>query len=341
MDGSLRPNNLLDEAPLAATCHQPDNAANVAGELWFSSRNRLLKMNLSETDTEPQILREFDEDITCIAGGTDGLVAIGFDNGRIVVERNGDSIEIPSVGRRNLKCPTALIFADGNRLIVCQGSTRVKPSEMTRDLMNLGVTGSVWSLDLNEHHHECLMDQLAFPYGVCFSSNNEEILVSECWRHRILKFHLNKDRPAKAVLKDLQGYPARIFRSVAGETMLCIFAPRNRLIEFVLKEKELRQQMIETIDPQYWIAPALKTGENFLEPLQQGSVKTMNIHKPWAPSFSYGLLVRLDGQENPVASYHSRANGKRHGITSCCEIQGRIFATSKGGDAILELTIDQ
>ena len=51
----------------------------------------------------------------------------------------------------------------------------------------------------------------------------------------------------------------------------------------------------------------------------------MGIHKPWAPSRSYGLVVRLDAAMRPVASFHSRANGHRHGVTSAIEV-GRARA---------------
>jgi hypothetical protein len=49
------------------------------------------------------------------------------------------------------------------------------------------------------------------------------------------------------------------------------------------------------------------------------------------------LVVKLDEQLRPVASFHSRANGSRHGITSVAEVGGRVFAASKGGNAILEI----
>jgi hypothetical protein len=63
----------------------------------------------------------------------------------------------------------------------------------------------------------------------------------------------------------------------------------------------------------------------------------MGINKPWAPSRSYGLLVRLDEDLQPAASFHSRANGLRHGLTSAIEVDDRILAASKGGDAIIAL----
>jgi hypothetical protein len=95
--------------------------------------------------------------------------------------------------------------------------------------------------------------------------------------------------------------------------------------------------MMREMERAHWIAPALASGASFLEPLQSGGVKTMGIHKPWSPSRSYGLVVRLDPALQPVASYHSRANGRRHGITSVIEAGGQVLAASQGGNAILAL----
>jgi hypothetical protein len=97
--------------------------------------------------------------------------------------------------------------------------------------------------------------------------------------------------------------------------------------------------MMREIAREHWIAPTLSSGTSFLEPLQCGGVKTMGMHKPWSPSRSYGLLVRLDRNLRPVASFHSRANGRRHGITSVITRDGRVLVTAKGGNAILELGV--
>ena len=121
------------------------------------------------------------------------------------------------------------------------------------------------------------------------------------------------------VLTKLPGYPARLAAGADGGAWLCLFAPRNRLIEFVLEEDAYRADMMREVAREHWIAPALSSGTSFLEPLQCGGVKTMGIHKPWSPTRSYGLLVRLDRNLRPVASFHSRANGRRHGITSVVE----------------------
>ena len=88
--------------------------------------------------------------------------------------------------------------------------------------------------------------------------------------------------------------------------------------------------MMEPIDPDVWLAPTLRSNQSLYEPLQAGGVKTLGIMKPWAPARSYGLVIRLDGDFQPIGSLHSRADGSRHGITSCMEHNGRLLMTVKG-----------
>ena len=66
------------------------------------------------------------------------------------------------------------------------------------------------------------------------------------------------------------------------------------------------------------------------EPTQQGGVKQLGVLKPWSPSRSYGLVARLDAALRPVVSFHSRANGRRHGVTSCLMWDGRLYFAAKG-----------
>ena len=64
--------------------------------------------------------------------------------------------------------------------------------------------------------------------------------------------------------------------------------------------------------------------------MQGGGLKQLGILKPWAPTRSYGLVVRRDAEGEPRASFHSRADGRRHGITSCVEADGRSAGDCKG-----------
>ena len=93
--------------------------------------------------------------------------------------------------------------------------------------------------------------------------------------------------------------------------------------------------MIAEVDPDFWIAPSLSSGKSFKEPLQAGGVIRLGVHKPWAPTRSYGLVIRLDREFQPVWSLHSRADGLRHGVTSVIEAEGRLLAASKGRGEIV------
>ena len=111
---------------------------------------------------------------------------------------------------------------------------------------------------------------------------------------------------------------------------LALFAPRSQLIEFVLSEDHYRKRMIDEIHPDHWVAPTLRAGRTPLEPTQQGGVKQLGVLKPWSPTRSYGLIARLDPTYRPIASLHSRANGRLHGVTSCLAFGGRVYFSAKG-----------
>ena len=151
------------------------------------------------------------------------------------------------------------------------------------------------------------------------------------WRHQLIEL---ADGRSRALLSDIPGYPARIALASTGY-WLAIFAPRSQLVEFVLREPRFRQRMMREVDPRFWVAPSLHHALDYREPLQSGAIKQLGELKPWAPSRSYGLIAGLDDGFDPIVSFHSRADGKRHGITSCVEADGRLLATSKGGNLIL------
>ena len=103
------------------------------------------------------------------------------------------------------------------------------------------------------------------------------------------------------------------------------------MVEFILTEEEYKNRMMAEIDPSLWVSPTYRSGKHIREPLQQSGIKTMGYLKPWAPAFSYGLVVRFDQDLIPLASYHSRTNGNFHGTTSVVvDERQNILVTSRG-----------
>ncbi|MCA0043356.1 SMP-30/gluconolactonase/LRE family protein [Celeribacter litoreus] len=335
MDGPLQPNHALDRAEGLLTANKVDNLVDLGGALFFSSGVTLLRALESTADQ----VATYDAEISCLASDGQSALAVGLE-GQGVVLRGGayDGKKIETLGGAKLGCATAALFESPDLLLIAVGSARFAPSEWKRDLMALGSTGSVWRIDLSTGTETCLGRGLAFPYGIA-KRDDGAVVVSEAWRHRLVALTGGKPVP---VLENLPGYPARIAPAAHGGFWTSLFAPRNQLVEFVLREPRYRRDMIDQVDSDFWIAPALQSGESYREPLQGGSVKQMGILKPWAPAFSYGLVVRLDEDFQPVASWHSRADGTRHGVTALCEADGRLAVAAKGAGEILlleEITI--
>ena len=323
LDGALRPNTALEDADVITQCEAPDNLVSFAGKLFYSSGNKQFAVN------SPKAVATFSSAITALAAASDGTLAVGLTSGRVEVCRK------PVVSLGGFNCPVAMAFDGVDDLYICNGSTQHGPLSWATDLMQKNASGSLWHVSLATGERRCLANDLAFPYGLLI--DKERIIVSESWRHRLVAIP-RAGGALVPILSRIAGYPARLSPLKSGGYLLSLFAPRNRLIEFVLLEDDYRKAMLNGMDSRYWIAPALSASRSFLEPLQNGGVKTMGIHKPWSPSRSYGLVAELDDNFQPATSYHSRANGTRHGITSAIEQGNRIIASSKGGDVILSVT---
>lgn len=337
MDGPLQPNHALDHAELLLNADGVDNLVDLGGALGFSSGARL--MHAAGGTAEE--LASFEADIACLASDGTGALAVGLDGAGIVLRGGAhDGQRIEALGGAKLLCPTAALFADPETLIVAVGSEEHARTEWKRDLMALGQSGSVWRVDLGSGSEDCLARGMGFPYGL--AADGDGIVVSEAWRHRLVRLGKSGAGAVSPVLANLPGYPARLAPAHGSGYWMAVFAPRNQLVEFVLRETRFRQDMTAQVAPEFWIAPALSSGDSYREPLQGGAVKQMGILKPWAPVWSYGLVVRLDANFQPVASWHSRADGKRHGVTSVCEHGGRLAVAAKGpGELLLmdEVTI--
>ncbi len=332
MDGALKPNNALEEAAPLFEAEAPGNLVAQGRRILFSSGSEVLEID----GRAAKPCAAFDRPVVSLAAHGDALAA-GLVDGRILI-RGGphDGKSLTAVSGRPTLCPTALAFDGPDSLLLCLGSASNPATEWKRDLMERNATGSVWRVGLRDGAAACLADGLAWPYGVLPSGDTA--IVSESWRHRLLRV-ARMAHQVEPVLSDLPAYPARLAAASGGGGWLTLFAPRRQLIEFVLRERAYRTRMMQEVDPAYWVAPTLAPMQSFLEPLQGGTLKKLAKLKPWAPSRSYGLVVRLDSAWQPVASYHSRADGTRHGVASCLEADGRLIVASTGGNAILSLGI--
>ena len=143
------------------------------------------------------------------------------------------------------------------------------------------------------------------------------------------------------VVDDLPFYPARIETTSTGDVLVCGFAPRRQLVEFILRENQFLRRMMSDIPERFWMAPSLSSGMDYWEPLQGGQIRHHGILKPWSPTKSYGLVATMDVSGRFLRSMHCRAGGLRHGITSAIESGSKIILTSKGGGMVLAVQVGE
>lgn len=321
LDGAFGPNTALDATEVFAELSAPDNLVWRDGKLHGTSGGRVLAWDGDTFDC----VAMFEASVTALAATPGGGIAVATEDGALT--EDGVRVSLPD----GVACITALAYGADGTLWLANGSARHPASAWVVDLMEKGASGSVWRRAPGAAFERVAGD-LAWPCGLLPEADG--IVVSEASRHRLVRVEGTSVTP---ILSHLPGYPARLAPAPGG-AWLAIMAPRNRLIEFVLQDDAYRRDMMAEIPRAFWIAPALSSGQSFLEPLQCGGIRSMGTHKAWSPSRSYGLVVQLDANIAPLRSLHSRADGKRHGVTSALEVDGRLYVASKGGDAVLRLS---
>ena len=329
LDGAFRPNDLLDGAAAVVETPAPDCLAVTAHGLVVSSGRSLV--GVDRPGGAPAA--SFEKEIGAVTGLPDGGAAVGLIDGRILFvggQHDGKTL----AANPEASCITALAAARDGALLLANGSATNGPAAWKRDLMEKNATGSVWRIDPSTGAAQRLAGNLAYPYGLIEDAGS--IVVSESWRSALIRLLPGAGGRSEPVLENLPAYPSRLSRE--GATIwLALFAPRSQLVEFVLSEDLYRKRMIREIDADDWVAPCLRSGLTPLEPTQQGGVRQLGVLKPWSPSRSYGLVARLDAAYRPTLSLHSRANGRRHGVTSCVGVRDRVFFAAKGDGVVASL----
>ena len=340
LDGPLKPNDHLESAKNVVSLEGIDNLAISGASLLMSAGNKIWRLGKRD---KLELHSEHEAQVTCIATGPNGIIAVGLAQiGVKLIEGSNGDRTFASKDGISLNCPTSIMLDGDGSLYVTNGSSTFSPGEWQHDLLHLGNTGCVVRIDCSNGTLSKIAEGLKFPAGICASQADADcLIVSEAWSHRLITLHKHERRPPEALLSGLPAYPARIVSCADGGYLLSAFAVRSQLQEFILREHKYRRQMLAEVEPKYWIAPSLSSGHSFMEPLQAGGVIRLGIHKPWAPTRSYGLAIKLNEDALPISSVHSRAGGARHGIMSAVEFGDRIFLASKGKGVLLSMPSSQ
>jgi len=340
LDGALSTNDRLDSAtPIGDPLPGLDDViAAKDGSVYVSAGKRVLKLS-GNALANRSLVAEFEGDAGALAMHPDGrlLVCVAGRGLAALDPTKPNPGWLESADGRSFAGLTAVTVTPDGRIFVVEGSTGRQPNQWRHDVMEKRSNGRLVSCGPSLDNAHVLLSDLPYPYGVAVSADGNELWLAESWAHRLSRFALTDSGigSREIVAGNLPGYPARLHLVSHGGFFLGLFARRTHLIEFVLKEDDFRKDMIETIAPDYWIAPAFAGGSDCLEPMQIGSVKALGIQKPWAPPRSYGLLVHLDADGNPTDSLHSRAGGLFHGVTAACDTQYGVVIAARGAGRLV------
>src|SRR5271165_375108 len=326
LEGVLGPNSRLDEAA-GFRVNAPDAICVVSdGRLLFSSANSVF--SLRGWGEAPLLWAEFDSSVSALAAAPDGRVAVGFRNGELVVCEGGGRRVAGWATPTNLTSVADCLFLSASELVIVDHGYSADQNLLSVATWDEVGRGRILAI-APSGEPRTVATGLFCPMGVSQDARGDPI-VTELERARII------EASGKVRQSGYPAYVARLRKISTGYAMACI-GRRDPLIEFLKTEKDFVARMKATIEPRYWIAPRINPEFSHDFPIELGSTRLFGQIKPWAPSFSYGLVIELDENLAPVGSAHSRANGTRHAISDVAEWNGQLVAVSKASGEILEL----
>ena len=330
-DGALKPNQKLEEAEILFECAAPEDLTTDGRAIYLADGPRLLQLDGGAATQ----LRVFEAPISALASLPGGAFAVALGGREVRIFAEPSAAKPRTIFAAGLNAVNALAPAPGGMLIATDGSLTRGVNDWACDLMEHGGSGRLLMLDPATESSKALASGLGYAFGCC--ATDDGALVAESWRHRLIE--VRRDGSNTVALPHLPVYPSRLSPASPGGYWLTAFTARSLLIEFVLRERAFRTRMMAEIEPQYWIAPRLRSGNSFKEPMQGAHIKTMGVVKPWAPPRSYGLVIRLGADGAPLYSLHSRVDGVNHGVVSAIEFNGDLIMIAKGPGRILKLPI--
>lgn len=327
LEGVLGPNSRLDEAP-SLPMQEPDALAVAAdGRLLISAGSSV--WSLDRWGEKPQLHLSSSRRVTALAASAGGSIALGLDTGEVHVYLKGGqqpawTIAAPSNHGAAVDC----LFLDEEELAVVRSGYASLREALAMSPWDAARQGTI-SQHSKGGTSRIVADNLAGPMGICRDEAGN-LMITEMDAARVIE-------PGGRVRR--AGYPAylgRLRKTTEGFLLACL-SRRDPLIEFLRTEWDFVEDMKKTIDPQHWISPRANPEFSHDVPIELGATRLFGEIKPWAPSFSYGLLIKLDKDLMPDGSAQSRANGRRHTISDAIVWNGEVIAVSQASGEILNL----
>ncbi|MDP2119041.1 MAG: hypothetical protein Q8K28_03990 [Hoeflea sp.] len=327
LEGVLGPNTVIDDAE-GLKVEAPQALCVVDGSrLLISSGNAVLA--ISRWGDQPQPWCVFDQPVTALSASPAGTVGIGLADGSFSVRDRAGSV-LAGWGRpESLASVTDCLFVSEDEIALVDSGYRAGEDILSRAPWDETGRGQVVMINRNGAMRR-LAAGLHCPMGLARDADGE-LIVSLLERAAIV------DLAGKVRQPGFPAYLGRVRATESGYLLSCL-SRRDPLIEFLKTEAEFVAEMKATIDPRHWISPRAHPEFSHDFPIELGATRLFGEIKPWAPSFSYGLVIATDTAFIPTGSAHSRANGARHAISDTVEWNGDVIAVSRASGEVLRFS---
>jgi hypothetical protein len=327
LEGALGPNGRLDEAE-AFPIAQPDAVCvNRDGHLLLSSGSRVLRIR--QWGEEPEIWAIFDAPVSAIAVSEGGRVAVGLAGGRIAVRDAAGDTPSGWKSASSLHAVADCLFLSEDELAVVDHGYDADEPILSIAPWDSTARGRVVAIS-RSGETRVIAAGLHCPLGIVRGPGGG-LAFTEMERARVV------DASGKVLQSGFPAYLARIRKIGDGYALACL-SRRDPLIEFLKTEREFVARMKANIDPRHWISPRVTPEFSHDFPIELGATRLFGEIKPWAPSFSYGLVIETDDAMTPVGSAHSRANGVRHAISDVAAWGESLIAVSRASEEVLKFS---
>ena len=329
MDGAFRPNDLLDSASTILETPEPDCLAVTSRGLVVSSERSLLQRRQAGRRAA-RFLRRRDQRPGRIAGRRrGGRPDRRPDRLRRRPARRKDDRGQPGGDVHHRARARARRRAARRQWLGDERAGRLEARPDGEKRLGVGVAARTRQRRVASNWRA----NLAYPYGLL-----EEAEFDRRFGKLAQRADANlarRDGRNEPVLENLPAYPSRLSRGADNAIWLALFAPRSQLVEFVLSEDRYRRRMIER-DRRRSLGRAMPS----LGPLAAGADAAGRRQAARRAEALVAQPILWSGRRvsimryRPIASLHSRANGRRHGVTSCLAIDGRLFFSAKGDGVV-------
>jgi len=182
-DGALKPNQLLERAEVIGEFAEPEDLACVGGALYLADGSVLRRCEGRSSAAE---VRRFDRPISALCGLPGGRLAVAIAGTEIRVlaaAEGADAGKVISAG--DMHAVNALAPGPDGGLLATDGSAAESSQDWARDLLNRGRSGRLLAINPDTGEIEVRASGLHYAFGVVAAG--QEAVVSESWRHRLVK----------------------------------------------------------------------------------------------------------------------------------------------------------